>query len=592
MLTALKPLDIFFHDRKLRFGILGLQILFLFSSLFELLGISSIGPLFYVLSSGPDSLNNDFLNRIYEFLDPPSFRIFAIYLAAMSIGAIMLGGIFSISSFILLTRLATYGGVYLGNRVFNHYLNKDWIFYLQSKKSKIINEIYQETSRVTENILVPALLINKASYLTLFILTLLFFINWKLTGLFFLTLVSLYLLIFLFLRKSLNRNSEDLTKAHEGRFKFLDETFSSIKEIHIWNNSNIFLNGFNQSSIKWSKALRNNMNSANLPRFFIETFILLTISSMALIAYLNLEIKLSAILPTYSIFIFSALKLLPALQQVYNGGATIAGNKFSIINLHNILSSKTNISTVDKPLSQNIHSIELKNIKFHYDYDGFQLHDISMKAEIGSIIGITGFSGGGKSTMLDILMGLLQPSSGRILLNGKNAIIYENLAWFRSIAYLPQKINILNENILTNIKFSEEQTDDIVRLNKIEKQANISEFFDSRNLKHYTDSFPKNLSGGQLQRLGIARTLYKDTKILFFDEPTSALDNLNKNHFIREMSQLKEDKIVFIVTHDIEMLKHADQVLVMDNGAFEFAGKYDDATKHSSILQRLLAESN
>lgn len=592
MLTVLKPLEIFLHDRKLRFGICGLQFLFLLSSLFELLGISSIGPLFFVLSSGPDALNNNFLLRIYEFLDPPSFRIFAIYLSAISIGTIFLGGIFSISSFILLTRLATYGGVYLGNRVFIYYLNKDWIFYLKSKKSKIINEIYQETSRVTENILVPALLINKATYLTFFILLLLFFINWQLTGAFFVILTSLYLLIFLFLRKSLNRNSEELTKAHEGRFKFLDETFSSIKEIHIWNNSSIFLNGFNQSSVRWSKALRNNMNSANLPRFFIETFILLTISSVALIAYLNTEIKLSAILPTYSIFIFSALKLLPALQQIYNGGATIAGNRFSIINLHNILSANTDLSSIDKPVSKNIHSIELKNIHFNYDQNGFQLNDISMKANSGTIIGITGFSGGGKSTMLDILMGLLKPASGSILLNGQDAMIYENLAWFRSIAYLPQKINILNENILTNIKFSEEIVDDIMRLNKIEKQANITEFFDSSALNNYIYTFPKNLSGGQLQRLGIARALYKNTNILFFDEPTSALDNLNKNHFITEMSDLKKGKIIFIVTHDIEMLQHADQVLVMDNGAFEFSGTFDEAKKNSLIFQRLLAESN
>mgnify|MGYP000231278982 CR=1 FL=1 len=291
MFSVLKPLEIFFQDKKLRIGIIGLQILFLFSSLFELLGISSIGPLFYVLSSGPDSLNNNYLLLIYEFFEFTSFRDFATYLALMSIFAILLGGIFSISSFILLTRLATYGGVYLGNRVFSHYLEKDWFFFLNSTKSKIINEIYQETSRVTENILVPVLLINKASYLTFFILSLLFFINWQLTALFFIVLASLYLLIFLFLKRGLNKNSEELTSAHEGRFKFLDETFSSIKEIHIWNNANIFLDGFYRSSIRWSKALRNNMNSANLPRFFIETFILLAISFSALIAYLNMEIN-------------------------------------------------------------------------------------------------------------------------------------------------------------------------------------------------------------------------------------------------------------------------------------------------------------
>ncbi|MDA9249194.1 ABC transporter ATP-binding protein/permease [Gammaproteobacteria bacterium] len=590
MLKALRPLEIFFYDRNLRMGVFGLQFLFLFSSLFELLGISSIGPLFYILTSGADSLGNENLLRVYEFLDPPSFRVFAIYLSAISIFAILLGGFFSISSFILLTRLATYGGVYLGNRLFSHYLTKDWVFFQSAKKSRIINEIYQETSRVTENILVPALMINKAAYLTFFILLLLLFINWQLTSIFFLTLASLYLVIFLFLKNGLNRNSEALTEAHEGRFKFLDETFLSIKEIHIWNNKKIFLDGYNSASIKWSKALRNNMQSANLPRFFIETFILLTISSLALVAYLNSSINISTLLPTYSIFIFSALKLLPALQQIYNGGATIAGNRFSLLNLHKVLNTNTFSSNKDIPISANIKSIELQNIDFSYEKNTFQLSDISFKADTGQIIGITGFSGGGKSTMLDILMGLLRPEQGMVLINGDPVDIYENLSWFRAISYLPQKINILNENIIENIKFSDDPEEDLQKLKIIEKQSNITEFFNSDNLESSLEVFPRNLSGGQVQRLGIARALYRDTNVLFFDEPTSALDNLNKHHFIQEMMKFKTDKIIFIVTHDVEVLKHTDQVLIMDNGSFEFSGNYENALLNSKILQKLLLE--
>jgi len=590
MLKAFRPLEIFFYDRNLRMGVFGLQFLFLFSSLFELLGISSIGPLFYILTSGADSLGNENLLRVYEFLDPPSFRVFAIYLSAISIFAILLGGFFSISSFILLTRLATYGGVYLGNRLFSHYLTKDWVFFQSAKKSRIINEIYQETSRVTENILVPALMINKAAYLTFFILLLLLFINWQLTSIFFLTLASLYLVIFLFLKNGLNRNSEALTEAHEGRFKFLDETFLSIKEIHIWNNKKIFLDGYNSASIKWSKALRNNMQSANLPRFFIETFILLTISSLALVAYLNSSINISTLLPTYSIFIFSALKLLPALQQIYNGGATIAGNRFSLLNLHKVLNTNTFSSNKDIPISANIESIELQNIDFSYEKNTFQLSDISFKADTGQIIGITGFSGGGKSTMLDILMGLLRPEQGMVLINGDPVDIYENLSWFRAISYLPQKINILNENIIENIKFSDDPEEDLQKLKIIEKQSNITEFFNSDNLESSLEVFPRNLSGGQVQRLGIARALYRDTNVLFFDEPTSALDNLNKHHFIQEMIKFKTDKIIFIVTHDVEVLKHTDQVLIMDNGSFEFSGNYENALLNSKILQKLLLE--
>jgi HlyD family secretion protein len=587
----LELLQIFFHDRKLLTGILSLQIIFLLSSLFELVGISSIGPLFFVLSSGPSALDNAYLKIAYDLLDPGSFQIFAIYLSLLSITAILMGGIFSIISFILLTRLATYGGVYLGNRVFQHYLAKEWAFYLEAKKSKIINEIYQETSRVTENILVPSLIINKAIYLVIFLLSMLFFINWQLTSLFFFILAGLYSLIYFFLKVGLNKNSEELTQAHEGRFKFLDETFTSIKEIHIWNNANIFLKGFHKASVRWSKALRRNMNSANLPRFFIESFILLSICIVALVSFLNNEIDLATLLPTYSIFIFSALKLLPALQQIYNGSATIAGNKFSLINLHNILYLKTLEVRSVVPINQSIKSIELQDINFQYKEKGFSLKNISFKASQGNVVGITGFSGSGKSTMIDILMGLLHPMDGMILLNGQPASIYENTSWFNSIAYLPQKINILNENILTNIKFSNDPVDNFSRLRDIEQQSNITEFFDSNRMDDFLDVHPKNLSGGQLQRLGIARALYKNTNILFFDEPTSALDNLNKQHFIKEIAKFKDDKIIFIVTHDVDLLKHSDQVLIMEDGEFEYSGTFQGALENSIILQKLIADN-
>ncbi len=588
----LNLLEIFFVDNKLRLSILSLQILFLLSSLFEILGISSIGPLFYVLNSGEDSLNNDYLRLLYDFFNPSSFEKFAIYLSLAAISAVLLGGFFSIMSFIFITRVATYGGVYLGNKLFKYYLKKDWLFFLTTKKSKIINEIYQETSRVTENILVQCLIINKASYLAFFILLLLFFIDWKLTLSFFFFLAGVYVLIYIFLRGNLNKNSRNLTDAHEGRFKFLDDTFSSMKEIHIWNNSYVFLKGFNQASVKWSKALRKNLNSANLPRFLVETFVLLSICVFFLLTYMNNGADVSILLSKYSVFIFSALKLLPALQQMFNGSATIAGNKYSLINLTEILNSEDFLSSTDRELKEEPKSLELKNICFKYSPEGFSIKDISFDAEEGNIIGITGFSGGGKSTLLDILMGLLRPTSGEILINNKSSEIYENLAWFRKISYLPQKISILNEDIISNIKFLDESDIDLEKLKKIQVQSNITEFFNSGETRSSSKFLTKNLSGGQLQRLGIARTLYKGTKILFFDEPTSALDNLNKQHFISEMLKYKEGKIIFIVTHDMDVLKQTDQVLVMDNGSLEFLGKYDEAINDSKVLQKLISKNN
>ena len=308
-MNSFKYLKIFLDDRSLTLNIISLQFLFIACSIFELVGISLIGPLFYVLSVGAEALNNNYLNYFYEYFSFTNFGDFALYFSFLTMFIILLGGLFSMLSVVLLTRVATYGGVYLGNKLFSHYLRKDWVFYLENKKSMMINEIYQETSRVTQNVLVPVLMMNKAIYLTLLILILLMAVDWKLTIGFFLGLAAIYLLIYFLFKKNLNKNSKDLTDSHEDRFRFLDDTFSSIKEIHIWMNSKIFLDGFDQASRKWSKALRNNMNITNLPRYIVETFILILICLTCLIIF-STSTDITSSLPSYSIFLFSSLKLL------------------------------------------------------------------------------------------------------------------------------------------------------------------------------------------------------------------------------------------------------------------------------------------
>ena len=197
MISSIKYLKIFFNDRTLTFNVISLQFLFILSSVFELIGISLIGPFFYVLSSGPESLNNIYINYLYTFLSLDNYRDFALYFATITISAILLGGFFSAICIILLTRVATHGGVYLGNRLFDHYLKQDWVFFLENKKSKMINEIYQESSRVTQNVLVPALMLNKAFFITLLILTMLMVVDWQLTIGFFLGLITIYMLIYI-----------------------------------------------------------------------------------------------------------------------------------------------------------------------------------------------------------------------------------------------------------------------------------------------------------------------------------------------------------------------------------------------------------
>ena len=587
-MNSFKYLRIFFDDKSLTYNIISLQFLFIFSSILELTGISLIGPLFYVLSAGPDSLDNLYLDYFYTFLELKSFNSFVLYFSFTTITVILLGGLFSALSIILLTRVATYGGVYLGNRLFDHYLKMDWVFYLSNKKSMMINEIYQETSRVTQNVLIPALMLNKAAYLTAFILTMLMIVDWKLTIGLFIGLSSVYILIYIFFRKNLNKNSRDLTEAHESRFRFLDDTFSSIKEIHIWVNSKIFLRGFDTASKKWSKALRNNMNISNLPRYIVETFVLILLCLAFLLVFFTSK-DITSSLPSYSVFLFSSLKLLPAIQQIYYAGSMIAGNSYSAANLYSILND-TNKKVINlSKFEEDVSSFALKDINYTHIDSGFSLKHINIKMEKGSILGITGFSGSGKSTLVDLMMGLLNPQTGTIEVNQVDKDIYESLEWFNKIAYLPQKITTTNDLLADNIHFQDTDDIDFIKFTDVSKKSNLNEFLDDVNEQNYRNLELGILSGGQLQRVGIARTLYKESDIIFFDEPTSALDNINKNYFLRQIQEIKKNKIIVIVTHDVELLEEVDELVVLNNGTLEFVGSFDDSLVKSETMIGLIS---
>ena len=229
MIKYLKNLEIFFDsdgDKKKYISIV--QFAFLISAIFELGGIFLLGPLIFIATSGADSLSNQYVSLAYNLIGKDFADFFSIVVLGTA-GIILLGGLVSSFSVILLSRIATQSGVILGNKLFRHYIFQEWPFYLETSKNKMINEIYQETSRVTQNFLVPLLMINKSIITTFFIILGLLFVDIKLTGAFFLFLSIIYILMYLLFRQRLYRNSE---------------LFKSI-----WAETKVF---FNDKPLAWS----------------------------------------------------------------------------------------------------------------------------------------------------------------------------------------------------------------------------------------------------------------------------------------------------------------------------------------------------
>ena len=571
-------------DIKKRFFIL--QFLFLVSSIFEVGGISLIGPLIYFTSEAAEASQNEYFIYMFEFLNLQSYESFLLLYSIFTVLIIVLGGAASFLSVTYLSKIATSSGINLSAQVLQKYLDMQWKEHLLIDKSKMINEIYQETVRVTQNIFLPILMINKSLFLSLILVSFLLIISWQAATSLFFILSAIYLILFLVLKRSLNANSKILTDAHENRYKFLNDTFESMKQIHIWRNEKIFQDGFETASNAWGNALRRNMNISLVPRYVVETLILVCVTIGVGIFFYNPGENFSQNIPSISIFIFSAFKLLPAIQQIYAFISTITGNIYSLNNLAELLSDKEQSASTDSEIdySSPLQTLEFKNLSFHYPDSDFKLRDINLSFSKGEIIAITGYSGSGKSTFIDLLMGLIMPDSGKILFNGEEFSIYESKSWFKKVSYLPPKIHLINESIEQNIHFSDAAEINSRKIERILNEVNLNGFQDDHKAANNI-----NFSSGQIQRLGIARSIYKDHEIICYDEPTSALDNQNRDNFIARMQRDKHEVLTILISHDLSLLQAADKVLVFDDGKIDFFGSYDDALQESSIMATLRA---
>ena len=564
-----------------------LQLLLLISCLFEVGGISLLGPLIYLASDPASALETEAFSYLFNFLEFSNISNFILFFAISTIIFIAVGGVASFLSVTYLSKIATLGGVDLSQRVFDKYLFTDWSKYLLIDKSKMINEIYQETVRVTQNIFLPLLMINKSIFLCLILIFFLITISWQVSLVLFIAIASIYGILFLILKSSLNTNSKRLTDAHQNRYKYLNDTFESMKQIHIWNNEELFKKGFTDASNLWGNALRSNMNISLLPRYVVETMILILAASGIVFLLIGEEQRtLLANLPSYSIFLFSAFKLLPAIQQIYTFSSTITGNVHSLNTLAYFLNDSKEISE-RKDINQNIprvDSLSVKDIEFSYPDNNFSIKKTNLEFKRGQLIGITGYSGSGKSTFVDMVMGLLKPTKGSFCINNVETDIYENKSWHKKLSYLPPEVHLFNDTVQQNIHFSSKALIDEKKLEKALLIANLSE---NNNLAPNNYIKNINLSSGQVQRLGIARAIYRDHEVVIYDEPTSALDNNNKEHFINHLQSSKHDKITFFITHDLNLLQHADQIAVFNEGEVEYFGNFETGIIESQSLKDL-----
>ena len=399
----------------------------------------------------------------------------------------------------------------------------------------------------------------------------------------------LILSFFFFVRKKLNDIGTKRLKNNQTRFATVSEAFGAIKTIKVGSLEKAYINEFSIAASIYAKTQASASVISVLPRFFLEAVAFGGILLIMLI-FVSKNGSFVEILPIASLYIFAGYRILPSLQLIYSCIAQLTFVKPSLDKLYkDIKDIKKSIEEKNNNILTLKKSIRLKNIFFKYpETQRLAIDNISLSIFSGSKVGFVGATGSGKTTIIDIILGLLQPQKGNLIID-ETIITRQNFKpWQRSIGYVPQQIYLSDNTIAANIAFGFETKDiNLTQVEKVSRIANLHEFVISELPNKYQTTIGERgirLSGGQLQRIGIARALYHDPKVLIFDEATSALDNLTEKAVMDTINNLSKDITIILIAHRLDTLKDCDNIFVMEKGRLIDEGTFDELSKTNKMF--------
>ena len=532
-----------------------LNLIFLFNSFVQLIYIYSIYP----LVSSITGYSNSFLLNLYDYKNK-------LYLYSLSDIE------FSVIVFIFFSALANLSIIFTNyvnfnftcsttNRVrsffFHKISNKEYLKLISKDSSYYTTIVLSQVERFCSNTLGSLSNILNQAFLIMLISTQLLISNFYLSITFISFLIITFVLIMLLMKKLFIKYGKEISIYLESRNNFLLQLIKNFKEIKIFNIQNQYRKGFDYAELKLNEVykLTSNISHSTKPLLEIFLILILAICSYFFLDFNNLSLEFFSKL---SVILFSFYKLAPAFNTVYNAFNTISFDKDAVNEL--ILFSKQNeIIQKINPYIENINSIKLQKINFAYTSGGPNvLKNINLVLKKNNVYLLSGKSGSGKSTLLNILIGLININNGNLLVNDQKIEIYENDNWFKKVAYVSQHINLINDSIIKNIALGNENIDEEKVIKCLTDVDLLDDLKTRLNDKMYESS--TNLSGGQLQRIGIARAIYRNSELLILDEPTSNLDTISEKKIIKLINSLRRDKIIIVVSHkavtNIDFNKH------------------------------------
>jgi ATP-binding cassette, subfamily B, bacterial PglK len=561
--------------------------LYIFGSLLEVFSISLVFPLITILFDESVLLEIKYIKAILEFFSITNSDDTILFLMYSFISVTVLSVIFRIVIIRYSANFAFNLGHSISIRAYSNLIHKPYQDFSIDNSSGAISNIATKLNNVIQNLIYPVVAIIGSIIMLLIIIGVLIWVSVASKFVFIMlsSILSMYLIIIYLFKSTLQKNSIVVSKNQTLQVKSLQESLGTIKDIILTNSFNFFEQQYNSLD----KRLRNkqalNILLGQFPRYLVETLSVVLILWLA-VYYIHFspEYDKNALIPVFATLAIAFQRILPYINQTYRSWANITSNQKAlddVLNMLKVQSKNVNTNVLNTNLSFD-NSIELKNIDFCYQGTDLILKDISLIIGKGEKIGFVGDTGSGKSTILDIIMGLISPTSGQVLVDGID--IKTNIQnWHEKISHLSQFPYITDSDFSQNVAFgSGIINSNSNSISKSLKIACLDAFVDDRGGMH--SKVGENgslLSGGQRQRLGIARCIYKDSMLIVLDEATSALDSKTEGKIMENIYSLNGNYTILIIAHRISTLKNCDRIVELENGKIKRIGTFEDVESWS-----------
>jgi ABC-type multidrug transport system fused ATPase/permease subunit len=573
-----------FLNKKEKQRALILLILVLLTGIFDSLGIASIFPFISILAD-PNLINNPVLNSLSVKFDEFGLTNYLSFTKIFGYGVFFFF-LFStflrfISNFIQI-RFIHMRGYSLEKRILSYYLNQRYVWFSTQSPSNLSKNILSEVAEFLDKAFMPIINIIAYGVVIILLLGILFYNDPETTLVILLIILTPYLVIYKILKKILKKKGNIRLESNRLRYKILDELLSGIKLVKIRNLETYFLEIFAKYSYKFAKSASEAQAITQLPRFLIEA-----IAFGGLLIFILIKIETQNFLntvPIITLIAFAGYRMLPAFQQVYIAISQIKYSNIIVNQMSEIFEKINKTKRSDRNSNEMIFlkkSIQLSNVGFKYkNSKNLILDKINLEIPYKSKVGIIGTTGGGKTTLVDLIIGLLEPTEGQVFIDNIKLNQENKYNWYKQIGYITQDIFLFDDDIYKNVAFGiDEKKIDRTKVEEVCKVACLHDFInnDLPN-KYYTEIGNRGirLSGGQKQRLNIARCLYNDPSLLIMDEATSALDTKTESKIINNMNKLKNNVTTIIIAHRHATLKNCDLIINLEKGKIIKSGIYRD----------------